>query len=72
MLGNACRAAGKLSEAETAFRKALQIDPNLSGVLNNLGLILYDQALYKDAANYFKRSLEIEPRQSDAYINLAK
>jgi tetratricopeptide (TPR) repeat protein len=50
----------------------LQLRPELSGVLNNLGITLYEKGEPEEAERCFLRSLEIDSDQNNAYINLAK
>jgi Flp pilus assembly protein TadD len=62
---------GDLTEAETAFRKALALDSGKSGLHNNLGYNLLLQGNAQDAAFEFRRAIEIDPRSAIAHNNLA-
>jgi tetratricopeptide (TPR) repeat protein len=44
-----------------AFKKAIELDPNFFRPYFNLGIIYYNMGDPKEAANYFKKCLEIFP-----------
>jgi tetratricopeptide (TPR) repeat protein len=52
---------GKLKEAEPFYREALRINPNLPGVLNNLGFVLRSLGKPMDAEPYLRKALEVSP-----------
>lgn len=52
---------GNLAEAETAFRKALQIDPNFAEAQANLGSILANQNKISEAIPYFEAAIRLKP-----------
>jgi Flp pilus assembly protein TadD len=62
---------GDLTEAETAFRKALELNARQSGLHNNLGYNLLLQGKADDAAFEFRRAIDIDPRSAIAHNNLA-
>jgi Flp pilus assembly protein TadD len=63
--------AGRLKDAESAYRKAVELEPARSSVHNNLGynLLLQDQP--KEAEAEFRKALEIDPHSQIAHNNLA-
>ena len=60
-LGDSYAVQGKLSEAEPFYREALRINPNLPGVLNNLGFVLRSLGKPMDAEPYLRKALEVSP-----------
>ena len=60
-LGDAFAVQGKLAEAEPFYREALRINPNLPGVLNNLGFVLRSLGKQMDAEPYLRKALEVSP-----------
>jgi tetratricopeptide (TPR) repeat protein len=59
-------------EAEAWYNKALEMEPGLYQVYNDLGLINMETALFTEAEANFKKSLEIEPNYFDANFNLGR
>ncbi|MBU2614381.1 MAG: tetratricopeptide repeat protein [Elusimicrobia bacterium] len=57
-------------KAIECYEKALQINPNLPGVYNNLGNVLFYVNNRKDSIECYKKSIEIKPGQPDAHLNL--
>jgi len=56
-------------QAEAEYRKALAIDPQNAGVLNNLGYMLADQGeKLPEALKMIRRAVELEP-QNPAYLD---
>jgi tetratricopeptide (TPR) repeat protein len=60
-LGDSFAVQGKLAEAEPFYREALRINPNLPGVLNNLGFVLRSLGKPMDAEPYLRKALEVSP-----------
>jgi tetratricopeptide (TPR) repeat protein len=60
-LGDSYAVQGKLKEAEPFYREALRINPNLPGVLNNLGFVLRSLGKPMDAEPYLRKALEVSP-----------
>ena len=65
--GVQCHQAGRLAEAERAYRLALAADPNYVPALNNLGMI----ALPGEKEALFREALEHRPDYVDSHVNLA-
>ena len=62
---------GRHGEAETALRRAVQLNPGSSVLRNNLGFELTVQRKWIEAAREFRRAIAIDPKFDRAYINLA-
>ena len=60
----------KLPEAETAFGKALELDPSYAEARVNLGLILNQQGKFDRAINEFKQAILTNPNLAEAHFNL--
>ncbi|MBI2679889.1 MAG: tetratricopeptide repeat protein, partial [Candidatus Solibacter usitatus] len=52
---------GRLKEAETALRKALDLDPLSPAINTSLGHAYYVQGRHDDAIAYFEKALETDP-----------
>lgn len=63
--------AGRLDEAESAYRAALAILPNHPAVLHNLGVIAASRGDPHRALECFDAALTAEPRYASAYYNRA-
>jgi tetratricopeptide (TPR) repeat protein len=50
--------------------KALAVDPNHVGALNNKGNTLYSLERYNEAIVYYNKSLAIDPNDFDALYNI--
>lgn len=60
-LGNLLILAGSRSEAESAYRRALEIAPGMTSARYNLGLLLYQADRPKEALAELERVVEAEP-----------
>lgn len=60
-LGEVHLASGNLPEAETAYRKAVRVDPNSPRALEGLGTVLVSRSAFEDAIDHFNRSLAQAP-----------
>ena len=67
-LGNAESQLAHASEAETAFRRALEIAPQSSDALNNLAWLLYQQKRYEEAEMLARRA--VAHTSADTYLVL--
>lgn len=70
LLAEGCRLTGRLDEAETACRKALNIDARSAEAYNNLGNVLCDRSDGAAAESAFLRALSIKPDLVEARYNL--
>jgi Flp pilus assembly protein TadD len=69
-LGNQMHELGDYKGALESYRCALEIEPNSSVILANLGSISYKLGDYSSAKGAYERALEIEPARADALRNL--
>ncbi len=69
-LGDICKRLGRLGEAETCYRRVLQIEPGLIGAHINLGILLNDLGRPKEAEASYRRALGIKPDIIEAHYNL--
>jgi tetratricopeptide (TPR) repeat protein len=58
-------------EAEAAYRKAIEANPNASGALVNLGTIAFRTRRMNEAAQYYTRATQADPNYPLAHFNLA-
>jgi len=59
----------RYDQAEQLFHKVLEIDPNHSVALNDLGYMLADKTTrYSDALKYIRKAVELEP-MNGAYLD---
>jgi protein O-GlcNAc transferase len=70
-LGNALTMLTRLPDAETAFARALRIDPGLADAAFNLGNTLRQQQKYASAEDSYRRAIAANPRHARALNNLA-
>jgi superkiller protein 3 len=62
---------GKLDLAETAFRKAADLDAKSAFVWNNLGLVAFERGHDQEAFLNFQKASELDPRYLQARLNKA-
>ncbi len=70
-LGDACRQAGAIEGAERAYRGALVQDPGSFQVINNLGLLLYDELRLNEAEAVLGPAVDARGAPPDIAANLA-
>jgi glycosyltransferase involved in cell wall biosynthesis len=70
--GEAFFADGKIEEAQKCFRTVVEENPENREAWNNLGVIAYRKRDTQAAADYFLKSLQIDPLQIDAIANLCE
>jgi tetratricopeptide (TPR) repeat protein len=61
----------KLDLAETAFRKASELDAKSAFVWNNLGLVAFDRGHDQEAFLNFQKASELDPKYVQARLNKA-
>ena len=64
--------AGRLADAEAAFRRAVELDPKLDRAWYGLGLTLIRQQRYDDAVVALKRNTELQPMSPYGWYQLAR
>ncbi|HEY5649348.1 MAG TPA: tetratricopeptide repeat protein [Nitrospiria bacterium] len=63
---------GRFNEAEQIFIKLLETNPKgYADICNRLGQIATQKGLFERAVEYFEQALKINPRYTDASLNLA-
>ena len=70
--GSADLSRGDAAAAEKVFRKALALDPNSIGILNDLAISLDHQGKKEEAILYYRRALRLKPVDSTTARNLAR
>lgn len=70
--GNAYQSLGKLDEAESAFRRALELREDWSLALANLGSLLVRQNNFTDADKYLIRAIEADELNFPAYAAITE
>lgn len=68
--GNTFYKQGKIEEAQAAFQKALELDPNYAEANANLGLILKQQGNLQAAIEKTREAIRIQPNIAEAHFNL--
>jgi protein O-GlcNAc transferase len=61
---------GRLWEAEVLCRRVLQVQPDHSGALHLLGLVVSRAGQFGEAAKFIGRAIEINPDVAEYWINL--
>jgi tetratricopeptide (TPR) repeat protein len=69
-LGLGLSEAGKLPEAITHYRKALEIKPDYAAVHNDLGNALANHGQVDEAITHYRKALEINPDYMEAHNDL--
>jgi len=70
-LGLAYQRLGYRDLALERYNETLRLNPNHKTTLNNMGTVLFEQAKFEDAIDYFLRALNKDPNYKDAIGNLA-
>lgn len=68
--GDICLETGKLDEAINSYQKAIEINPILDGVYNNLGVAYTKKNETDEAINCYKKAIELNPNNAEPYCNL--
>ena len=69
-LGNLLLLVPKPDEAEAAYRKAIELDPDRASALYNLGLLLQQRGALREAMQDYRRVVKVEPRHAWAHYQL--
>lgn len=69
--GFALHEAGRLAEAERAYRDGLQVSKDDPALLYNLGVLLEDLKRKGEAVQAYEAALRGDPRMADGHYNLA-
>jgi eukaryotic-like serine/threonine-protein kinase len=60
----------KVDEAQTLFRKALDLNPNMAHAHYGLGIILDGQKKHREAEAAYRKAIDLKPDFMQAYYNL--
>jgi tetratricopeptide (TPR) repeat protein len=71
MTGDALNSERRLSEAESAYRRALALDDRSAIAWKGLGVTLYNANRLEEARQAHERAISIDPGFADAYLRLA-
>jgi len=63
--GNELSAKGSFTEAEAAYRRAAEADPQWSVPWYNLGLMFKSRRQWLDSLIHTKRATELDPTEAD-------
>jgi len=69
-LGNLLVLSGRVSEAEEAYRRSLEIDPNRSTARFNLGLLLQQLGRNREALGEYQKVVKQDPSQAWAHYQI--
>jgi tetratricopeptide (TPR) repeat protein len=70
-LGNALSAIARWEDAESHYRKALALQPNIAETHSNLGNVLDRSGRHEAAAISYRRAIDLKPELASAHFNLA-
>jgi tetratricopeptide (TPR) repeat protein len=71
-VGFVCEELGRSSEAEHAFRAAIQIDEKMDRAWYGLGLVLVRQQRFEESLLAFKRNTELQSMSPYAWYQMAR
>ena len=60
----------KFAEAKACYKKAIELDGQNAGALNNMGLVLAEFNRRGEAVEYYKKAIAADPQSAAARINL--
>ena len=60
----------KLAAAEQEFRKDLQLNPNVPGLQDLMGVVLDRQGKHQEATSFFLEAIDQDPRYAPAHHHL--
>ena len=68
--GNLLMLVPQATEAEAAYRKAIELDPNKASALFNLGLLLQQRGELREAYDLYQRAVKADPNHAWAHYQL--
>ncbi|MCC5628799.1 tetratricopeptide repeat protein [Nostoc sphaeroides CHAB 2801] len=68
--GDAAETVGNNSQAETIWRKVLELEPNNGKAYNNLGNALRRQGKIDEALAAHQKALQLNPNDAEAYVGI--
>lgn len=68
--GSALSAAGRLDDADTAFKKSIELEPMVAETWNSLASNTSKNQKISEAVDQYKQAIELSPSYTDPYINL--
>ena len=71
-VGEAFLQAGFAEDAQNAFSKALESDPNDIQLYNRLGIALRRQKKFQEAVSYYAKAIQIDPTNENLYYNISR
>lgn len=69
-MGNASVEAGQWEQAQAAYQKAIELDPNYQAAYANLGVVYYQLGKLDLAASQYQKALELNPNDGEVASNL--
>lgn len=66
LMGNALSSFGQYENATKEYRLALDMRPDFSDALNNLGIVLNRQGKYEEALEVADNGIRVSPNDADA------
>jgi tetratricopeptide (TPR) repeat protein len=72
LLGRACASSERTQEAEQAYQKAFDVNPNLGETQTGMGEIKMQQKQYTEAATYFRAAIRIDGEQPIPHLYLGQ
>jgi tetratricopeptide (TPR) repeat protein len=70
MLGNAYIRVGQLLEAESAFKRSLELEPNLWMAHADLGLVYTKLEQYDKGIQHLEKAISLKPSHAQSHANL--
>jgi tetratricopeptide (TPR) repeat protein len=70
LLGAACQAQDKLTDAVAGFEQALRLQPDFADAHNHLGVTLAQQNNFGRAVAHFRLALQLQPGFAEVYFHL--
>jgi tetratricopeptide (TPR) repeat protein len=72
LLGDAYTQTHDYAKAETAYRKAVELDPSELSHLRGLGQTLLSEEKYSEALSVYQKLADLMPDDSDTYLRIAQ